>query len=114
MRNINTWRVVYNITVFLSTGNPPPRADDSPSFFSVGPRFRICRPRERHPIVSPSFEKTDVDTSTILCSDEDGFALLNAAGCFDIHGLYSGCVGSCHYYNGNLREMYTYIIIITI
>jgi len=30
---------------------------------------------------------------------------------FDIHGLYGGCVGLCHYYNGNLRATYTRIYI---
>lgn len=89
MRNINTWRVVYNITVFFVHWKSA--AESGRLSFIFFPRTTIShlRPRKRHPFVSPSVEETDVGTSTILCSDEDGFALLNAAGCFDIHGLYT-------------------------
>jgi len=55
-------------------------------------------------------KKTDVGMYDIMFG-RGWLCIIERGWLFDIHGLYGGCVGLYHYYNGNLRATYTYIMI---
>jgi len=65
-RNINAWRIVWNIIVFLSTGNPPTLVDNFSSFFFCQTTVSHLPLIIRRTFVSPFVEKTDVGTYDIM------------------------------------------------
>jgi len=76
--------------------------------FFYGQQFRICSLKYATFYI---VKKTDVGMYDIMLG-RGWLCIIERGRLFDIHGLYGGCVGLYHYYNGNLRATYTYIMII--